>query len=460
MAEIAYSCPSCGRGYQVDASLAGKKARCKDCNEVSRIPAPSQRPAPSWAESELSFPCPRCGYGFRLAARLAGKRARCKQCGEVFRVPERSRVEPAQPASFPMTAEPMAADHPRYEYSLDDDEGHGEDSLAEMGPAPIAASVQPTGLARAGDNGDDPESIGPGITVGAARTSRPGIGRKGLMSDVGDWLGGRLKLVGLVVGLMLLFWAFSSLFPRAWEAGQALFGGARDDPNSPIAGGRDPELELADVAAHRLPLVRQHEQALKEMAQAFQELAQGYVSMRNPTRFDAGKADVARASQKLDQAGKNDAQLAKLKPEEKAVLASVVNSQLKRNAAGAGQALTMLSRTTGVTGDFGPLLDAIAQAQRQFDRDYPGDTPRPAVQIIMRKIGDPAQQKAISENVSALVEHTGQTRLGWGTEGETTRLKVTTVYSAADFASRITFGKVIRVSGRRIELDVPPPATQ
>jgi hypothetical protein len=359
-----------------------------------------------------------------------------------------------------MTVEPIPADHPRYEYSLDDDEGDGEYSVAEMGPAPIAASVQPAGLARVGDNGEDPKSTGTGTTVGAARTSRPGSGHKGLMIDVRDWLAGRLKLVGLVVGLMLLFWAFSSLFPRAWEAGQALFGGATDDPNSPIAGGRDPELELADVAADRLPLVRQHAQVLKEMAQAFQELAQGYVSMRNPPRFDAGKADVARASQKLDKAGKHETQLAKLEPAEKAVLASVVNSQLKRSAAGAGQALTMLSRTTGVTGDFGPLLEAIAQAQKQFDRDFPGDNPRPAIQIIMRKIADPAQQKAISESVSALVEQTGETGLGWGTEGETTRLKITTVYSAADFASRITFGKVIRVSGRRIELDVPPSAAQ
>ena len=31
-------CPSCAKRYEVDAALAGKKSRCKQCGEVFRIP--------------------------------------------------------------------------------------------------------------------------------------------------------------------------------------------------------------------------------------------------------------------------------------------------------------------------------------------------------------------------------------------------------------------------------------
>ena len=34
------NCPRCFKRYEVDAALAGKKSRCKDCKEVFTIPAP------------------------------------------------------------------------------------------------------------------------------------------------------------------------------------------------------------------------------------------------------------------------------------------------------------------------------------------------------------------------------------------------------------------------------------
>ena len=43
---IVFSCGNCGRKYQKDVSLAGKKGRCKDCGHVFQIPRPS-RMAPS-----------------------------------------------------------------------------------------------------------------------------------------------------------------------------------------------------------------------------------------------------------------------------------------------------------------------------------------------------------------------------------------------------------------------------
>jgi len=42
-----FFCPNCGKRFDREESLAGKKARCKDCQHVFVIPAPAgQRPAP------------------------------------------------------------------------------------------------------------------------------------------------------------------------------------------------------------------------------------------------------------------------------------------------------------------------------------------------------------------------------------------------------------------------------
>lgn len=52
MSTIALSCPGCGKRYELSASLAGKKARCKACSHEFSIPVPRQvaavvKPAPS-----------------------------------------------------------------------------------------------------------------------------------------------------------------------------------------------------------------------------------------------------------------------------------------------------------------------------------------------------------------------------------------------------------------------------
>ena len=130
---IVLDCPSCAKRYEVDAALAGKKSRCKQCGEVFKIPVPRAVPAPPPASKparpgnvssgggrvavgacgtsrvgEIGF-CARAGkVGFRLSARagstivlncpgcrkryeldgaLAGKKSRCKDCGEVFSIP-------------------------------------------------------------------------------------------------------------------------------------------------------------------------------------------------------------------------------------------------------------------------------------------------------------------------------------------------------------------------------------
>lgn len=56
---ISFSCTNCLRPYKVADSLAGKKAKCKDCGTVMQIPSGSPEPALASAESE-----PNDLYGF------------------------------------------------------------------------------------------------------------------------------------------------------------------------------------------------------------------------------------------------------------------------------------------------------------------------------------------------------------------------------------------------------------
>ena len=65
MSEMTFSCPRCGRGYQVDSRLAGKKVRCKGCNEISRIKEPQPLPAGYRERSADQSPALNAGIGLK-----------------------------------------------------------------------------------------------------------------------------------------------------------------------------------------------------------------------------------------------------------------------------------------------------------------------------------------------------------------------------------------------------------
>ena len=51
---IVLDCPGCAKRYEIDAALAGKKSRCKQCGEVFKIPVP--RAIPSAFAPEQAIP--------------------------------------------------------------------------------------------------------------------------------------------------------------------------------------------------------------------------------------------------------------------------------------------------------------------------------------------------------------------------------------------------------------------
>jgi DNA-directed RNA polymerase subunit RPC12/RpoP len=49
--QLTFSCPSCGKEYDLSWSMAGKKARCKQCSHEFVIPAPFEPTAPRSSEA-------------------------------------------------------------------------------------------------------------------------------------------------------------------------------------------------------------------------------------------------------------------------------------------------------------------------------------------------------------------------------------------------------------------------
>jgi hypothetical protein len=100
---------------------------------------------------------------------------------------------------------------------------------------------------------------------------------------------------------------------------------------------------------------------------------------------------------------------------------------------------------------------ALTGTSLQINRDYSTTPARPSVLLIFDRLVDQPQFQALGDQALKLVDLPGDMGLGQRTESGRTQLKVTPVLSARGFADRIDFGRVKRVQGRRIEVELTPP---
>ncbi|MFO0911205.1 MAG: HEAT repeat domain-containing protein [Isosphaeraceae bacterium] len=167
---IAFTCGNCGKEFQTDASLAGKKCKCKQCGHIFVIPGGSPAPAPA-------RPAP---------VRSADPPSRPGAAAS------RPTAAPSRPA-----AKPAKPSRPNY---LDDD----DDPYAIDDPAPVAAR-KPAGFV----DDDDDEFLGP-RPVPSAKPAKAKKKRTSSGSDyeIFDALPGKviLYLFGGIVALVV--WSF------------------------------------------------------------------------------------------------------------------------------------------------------------------------------------------------------------------------------------------------------------
>ncbi len=76
MGKIEFKCIRCGAFFSVDGSLAGRKAQCKQCGLVMRVPSPSPRtsrracPICGREMPPQAVICVGCGYNSRLGRQV------------------------------------------------------------------------------------------------------------------------------------------------------------------------------------------------------------------------------------------------------------------------------------------------------------------------------------------------------------------------------------------------------
>ena len=92
-----------------------------------------------------------------------------------------------------------------------------------------------------------------------------------------------------VVVLILLGCAFAVLFSDRTSTTD-LFGTSSGNTNVPVV---ESELDFPDVAPDRAAIVVEHARVLKELSEAYGEMAQGYSDMRSPQWFKRGQDQVA-----------------------------------------------------------------------------------------------------------------------------------------------------------------------
>jgi hypothetical protein len=109
---IEFSCGSCGKRIKAPDNLAGKRARCPQCQTAVEVPGGGIPPAPiqaapqpagspfhfdepdPQADPDARRPCPACGEPILVSA------IKCRFCGEIFDRVLRERYDPRVKADF------------------------------------------------------------------------------------------------------------------------------------------------------------------------------------------------------------------------------------------------------------------------------------------------------------------------------------------------------------------------
>ena len=236
--KIDVECSRCGKLYQVDESVAGKKSRCRDCGNVFRIPlapgafssgdssrgssadsgsrslsnravlpppdhvlAPASPPVTQSAAAleKIVFNCPRCFKRYEVDAALTGKKSRCKDCKEVFTIP-------AAPLPPPPPREPdlvprkpplgtrnfvVIPEEVRAEFDEEDELEFEPERVVRRAPQPVLE--------------EEPLELAPRRV---AYPERPGLAarRKDVDTEVGLTVAGAYSALGILAFIVLALW--------------------------------------------------------------------------------------------------------------------------------------------------------------------------------------------------------------------------------------------------------------
>ncbi len=414
MANVAFICPQCGQTYEFAEHLAGKRGRCKVCQEVFRIPAPVPRPpaAPTssttnrpvaaasgpsagssttWPpassgptrpadEGKIVFKCPTCGHGYRLAAKLAGKQGRCTACGGVFTIPagpappvpaDAPRPSPGpppvrRPAARVPAAVPPADDDSEW-WELDSSESIPADAVragAGRRRSAAAAGVAVAAVPAATDwtTFQQPEGDGDELTP-RPRPTRP------------NWVAPAAIAGGVLVGVIALVVTFSMV---SGTRGPSAPTDIADQPGAEPTKVAPPPEPVADTNApgpESTPAPKpgssapEHRRVVEAVIGAYNEIADGYSRIRDADSIRQGSRQVARAAEQLRSMAQRGRTLPPLSPSEREELIRQNGPPLLQAVDRILGELRRLKETQGLRSDFDRLIDAYTRTRQEIERE-------------------------------------------------------------------------------------------
>lgn len=377
MADIAFNCPECGRTYEFSADLAGKRGRCKSCQAVFRIPesrpspvtidarTPPPLPAtpPAVAEA-IEFKCPACGRGYRLAANLAGKPGRCHSCGGIFVIPTLTETRAAASQSRPASATPRPA-------AADDS------SLLDLDAPDLMPMASPRDLGgRRGTlapaHTTTPRDAGYGLANGGYATVPTALPARaepmtwGTYAMIAAAVGASGFAVIMTIALLTTPKKPTTVANQPAEtiaselATAAIADTAPPDGGSPAAPPRPDGVSML------------HREIVDNLARAYNEIADGYASIRDAGTLPEGNAMVARGTKDLRWASDRGKTLPPLPASHRSALVRQAGPSLLRAVDRVLDELRRLRETRGLKGDFDRVLTAYTRTRdairREIDR--------------------------------------------------------------------------------------------
>ena len=96
---IEFCCSNCDKRYSVPAEYAGKKARCRECNQTNVVPMKDG----NQVEKLIAIKCAKCSHQVKVKSKYAGKKLKCPKCASVIAVPDGSEKTNTKPEDSTIT---------------------------------------------------------------------------------------------------------------------------------------------------------------------------------------------------------------------------------------------------------------------------------------------------------------------------------------------------------------------
>lgn len=402
--------------------------------------------------------CPHCGTAYRLKPELAGRMVRCKTCQESFEIPPVDTQDDEDSALHTIETRPIAANPRRHHSSGNHRTGvdqfgfltHFDDDDDEHDQA---------GNSEEDDLDDDERIMQEAARRGAQALYEP---RKPVYalprrrSNTGPLIPKEVFLGfgGLIVGGVLLFFLvnfLSNINLNAALSGLPVEIQSEFEQNDPEIGSPAPE----SVKQFKTLTVRdtsKHKELIRKMTATINQAADIMSRIQDQQSAQANQAELLGFQTKISEFQMEAARLFNPNPKEDREIGRAVGDELVKAA---DRMATQARRIASISNDpfasmkLGTMERGISTIKSKYGSDVASaDNPDAYVEVRVAGLKNKDEREYIAEVLRELASpKSSRTRTN---SMSATRYALWPVDRPSVFAKKITFGKVIRTTGREV----------